>query len=63
MTRSIVSKKHKNNKRTALPRTRYRVEIHDERTGEVVGAGESYTIVIAEQLAAKEVVAALTPEV
>ena len=56
MSRSIVSKKPKNSRRTALPRVRYRVEIHDERTGEVVGVGESYTIVIAEQYAAKEVV-------
>lgn len=62
MTRSIVSKTHKNKKRTALPRTRYRVEIHDECTGEVVGVGESFTIVIAEQLAAKETVAALGSE-
>ena len=62
MTRSIVSKTHKNKKRMALPRTRYRVEIQDERTGEVVGVGESFTIVIAEQLAAKETVAALGSE-
>lgn len=56
MARSVVSKKPKNGRRTALPRVRYRVEIHDERTGEVVGVGESYTVVIAEQYAAKEVV-------
>lgn len=59
MSRSVVSKKPKHSRRTALPRIRYRVEIHDERTGEVVGVGESYTIVIAEQYAAKEVVEGL----
>lgn len=59
MSRSVVSKKPKHSRRTALPRVRYRVEIHDERTGEVVGVGESYTIVIAEQYAAKEVVEGL----
>ena len=57
MARSVVSKKPKNgSKRTALPRTRYRIEIHDEQTGDVVGVGESYTVVIAEQYAAKQVV-------